>query len=66
VAEALDISKKATKTYKKEESSDSEDLDEVFILNGFEMSPEDYLMYIILAGEKLVWTAHQEVESIFE
>lgn len=65
-AEALDIGEKATKTHKKEESSDSEDSDEVSISDGSEMSPEDYLMYTISAGEKLVWTAHQEAESIFE
>lgn len=65
-AEALDIGEEATKTHKKEESSDSEDSDEVFISDGSEMLLEDYFMYIILAGEKLVWIAHQEAESIFE
>ena len=65
-AEALDIGEEAIRTYKKKESSNSEDLNEVFILDGLKMSLEDYLMYIISAGEKLIWIAYQEAESIFK
>lgn len=55
-----------TKTHKKGEPSDSEESDEVSISDGSEMSPEDYLVYSIASGEKLVWTAHQEAEAVFE
>lgn len=30
------------------------------------MLPENYLVYTIATGEKLIWTAHQEAEAIFE
>ena len=53
-AKALDIGEEATKKHKKEESSDNEDLNKVSISDEFEMSLEDYLIYIILTGEKLI------------
>jgi len=53
-AGVLDISEETTKIHKKEESSDSKDTNEVFISDGSEMSPKEYLMYIISAGEKLI------------
>ena len=54
MAEAFDISKKAIKMYKKEESSDSKDLNKVSILDELKMLPKEYLMYIISASKKLV------------
>ena len=65
-AEALDIDEKTTKTYKKEESNDSEDLDEISISDESEMLLEDYLIYIISVKEKLIWIAHQKAKAIFE
>ena len=66
MAKAFDIGGKAIKIYKKEESSDNEDSNEVFILDELEMLLEEYFIYIILASKKLVWIAYQEVEAIFE
>ena len=66
MAKAFDIGKGIIKIYKKEEISNNKNLDKVFILDGSEMLPEDYFMYIILVREKLVWIMYQEVKAIFK
>ncbi|PVH72376.1 hypothetical protein DL98DRAFT_596086 [Cadophora sp. DSE1049] len=61
--QALRLGESSTTT---PETSTGKDSDQASISDGSEISPEDYLLYTVASREKLLWTAYQEAEALFE